>query len=325
MKRWIVFTFAVVVLGNCCFSAIASSDTFPSRPIKLIVVVPAGGGVDAMSRILAEELQNHLGQSVVVENRPGAGTTLGTRDVALAAPDGYTLLVGSTNHMIAPAIYPNLGYDPVKSFSPVAMVTAWSHLLVVRPDLGVGTAKELIDLAKENPGKITFGFGVGTPPQVLGEYWKAVTHVEINSIPYRGSLQAITDMLGGRIDMHFSPISQLLQLVQDGKLKAIAYTGAQRSPQLPDIPTIIESGYPDISFNPDAWLGIMAPAGTPSDILDRLHSAINESLNSSQLKSKFARMGFDVQPTSLEEFRLFLTSEAAKWPAIVRAAGIKSF
>jgi tripartite-type tricarboxylate transporter receptor subunit TctC len=325
MKKTSVLFFAMVLLFVGAKSSLAVGEGFPNRPIKLVVAVAAGGGVDALARILAQELQNRLGQGVIVENRPGAGTTLGTRDVAVAEPDGYTLLVGSTNHVIAPVFFSNLGYDPLKSFVPVALVASWSHLLVVRPGLPVKTVGELVAYAKASPGKVTFGFGTGTPPQILGEYLKVVSGVDIASIPYRGSQEAITDMLGDRIDMNFSPVATLLPLIQQGKLRPLAYTGVKHVSQLPEVPTMIESGFPQLAFNPDNWVGIMAPVGTPSAIVATLNATINESLMSPELQAKFVQMGFDVHIESVEEFGKFFAAEAVKWPPIVKAAGIKSF
>ena len=273
-------------------------------------------------------MQIRLGQGVIVENRPGAGTTLGTKAVAVAEPDGYTLLVGSTNHFIAPVFLSDLGYDPVKSFVPVGMVTSWSHLLVVRPTLPVKTVGELIAYAKAEPGKVTFGFGTGPPPQILGEYLKVVSGADIISVPYRGSLQAITDMLGDRIDMHFSPVATLLPLIQQGKLRPLAYTGVKR------VAGVARRcrRWSEADFR--RWLSIpirlgsasLAPAGTPPAVVATLHDAINESLKSAELQASFAKMGFGVQMQSIEQFRgKFLDAEAVKWPPIVKAAGIKSF
>ena len=198
----LVFCF---VLSNGC----ASAQPYPNKVIRLIVPAPSGGGVDALSRVVGQQLQNRLGQEVVVENRPGAGTTIGTKAVALAEPDGYTLLMAASNHMIAPVLYQNLGYDPIKSFAPVAMVTTWSHLMVVRPGLTVRTVQELVTYAKANPGKVSFGLGIGTAPQIIGEYLKVITGAEIMSVPYRGSSQAITDTIGDRIDIHISPVATM--------------------------------------------------------------------------------------------------------------------
>jgi tripartite-type tricarboxylate transporter receptor subunit TctC len=326
MKSVSAKLFALLLISSSTYLPIsASGDEYPQRTIKLVVAVAAGGGVDALARILAFELQKRLGQSVIVENRPGAGTTLATRAVASSAPDGYTLIVGSTNHVIAPVFFNNLGYDPLKSFSPVALVASWSHVLVVRPALPVKTVAELVEYAKSNPGKVTFGFGTGTPPQILGEYLKVLSGADIASIAYRGSLEAITEMLGDRIDMNFSPIATLSQLINQGKLRPIAYTGVKRLAQLPDVPTMTESGFPQLSFNPDNWVGILAPAGTPPNVVTTLNVAINDSLKSPELTAKFAQLSFDASAQTVEEFERFFAEQSLKWPPIVKAAGLKSF
>ena len=296
---------------------------YPAKVIRLIVPAPSGGGVDALTRVVAQQLQTRLGQAIVIENRPGAGTTVGTEAVALAEPDGYTLLMAASNHMIAPVLYANLGYDPIKSFAPVAMVTTWSHLMVVRPGLQVKTVRELVDYAKANPGKVSFGFGIGTAPQIVGEYLKAVSGAEILSVPYRGSAQAVTDTIGDRIDIHISPVATMRPLVEQGKIKTLAFTGVKRSPLLPNVPTMIESGFPQIAFNPDAWLAILAPAGTPQAIVDKLNATVNESLRSPELLAAFARMGFDATPETTDTLAGFLVAEAKKWPPILEAAGVK--
>jgi tripartite-type tricarboxylate transporter receptor subunit TctC len=217
----------------------------------------------------------------------------------------------------------NPGYDPVRSFTPVTTVAQWNHVLVMRPNFPAKTISELITFAKSHPGKVTFGFGLSTPPQILGETLKNVTRADITSVPYRGGAQAVTDMLGGRIDMNFGTTATLLPLIQEGKVRAIAYTGGKRNRDLPDVPTTTESGFPQVSFNPDNWTAISAPAGTPNVVIDRLYIAINEALRSPGLAASFAKFGFDVMIKQQRDLEGFIASEAQRWPPIVSAAGLK--
>ena len=273
-------------------------------------------------RAVSGYLSARLGQSIVIENQSGAGGTLGTKAVASANRDGYTLLFAINSHTYG--LYAKPGYDPIKSFQPVAPIAEWSHVLVVRPDFPAKTLGQLIDYAKANPGKVTFGYGTNTPPQILGETLKIATGVDIQSVPYRGGAQAIQDMLGGRIDMNFGATSILLPLIRDGKLRTMAFTGAKRSADLPDVPTVIEAGFPQIAFDPDAWAGILAPAGTPPAIVSKLNADINESLKSPELRASLAKLGYQGRTMSVEEFTEFLASEMKRWPPIVNAAGLKA-
>ena len=309
---------AAVALDN---NGTTRAQTYPSKPIKLVVPFIAGSPVDALARVVAQSVSSRLGQSIVIENQSGAGGTLGSKAVANANPDGYALLFAINSHVYG--LYGNPGYDPITSFAPVATVAEWSHVLVVQPALPVKTLQELIAHAKASPGTMTFGFGINTPPQILGEMLKIATGADIRSIPYRGGAQAVQDLLGGRIDMNFGATSTLLPLIQQGKLKAIAFTGAKRNAGLPDVPTVIEAGFPQIAFNPDAWAAVLAPAGTPQAIVKKLNVAISESLKSSELQASLAKLGYEPKLTSPQEFATFLASEMKKWPPIVHAAGLK--
>jgi tripartite-type tricarboxylate transporter receptor subunit TctC len=299
----------------------AHAQAYPSRTIKIITPNTAGSPVDALGRMIAQQLQARLGQSVIIEDRPGGSASIGAKAAAAADADGYTLLLFSNGHYFGLATNP--GYDPVKSFTPVATVAQWNHVLVVRPDFPAKTVSELIAFAKSNPAKVTFGFGLSTPPQILGETLKNVTGADITSVPYRGGASAMTDLLGGRIDMNFGTTATLLPLIQQGKVRAIAFTGVKRSPDLPDVPTMIESGFPQVSFNPDNWTAISAPAGTPRAVIDRLYAAINEALHSPELAASFAKFGFEVLTKQQRDLDSFIASEAQRWPPIVKAAGLR--
>jgi tripartite-type tricarboxylate transporter receptor subunit TctC len=307
------------ILAFLVLATPASAQTYPTKPIRLIVPFTPGSPVDASARVIAKEMQTRLGQSIVLDNRPGAGTTLGAKAAAGAEPDGYTLLYISNGHVFG--LYSDPGYDTVKSFAPVATVAGWSQLLVVSSSIPVKTVSELVSYAKANPGKVTFGFGLGTPPQIMGEYLKALTGADIVSVPYRGGVQAITDMLGGRIHMYFGPVLNLLPHIRDGKVRPLATTSATRYPDLPDVPTVAESGFPQLELN--AWTGILAPAGTPAAVISTLNAAVNDGLRSAELQKGFAGMSFDTKVMSPAEFAAFFAAEAQRWPPIIKAAGIK--
>jgi tripartite-type tricarboxylate transporter receptor subunit TctC len=301
------------------FATAAFAQTYPTKPIRMIVPFTPGSPVDASARVIAKEMQARLGQSIVLDNRPGAGTTLGAKAAAGAEPDGYTLLYISNGHVFG--LYSDPGYDTVKSFAPVATVAGWSQLLVVSSSIPVKTVSELVSYAKANPGKVTFGFGLGTPPQIMGEYLKALTGADIVSVPYRGGVQAITDMLGGRIHMYFGPVVNLLPHIREGKVRPLATTSATRYPELPDVPTVAENGFPQLELN--AWTGILAPAGTPAAVVGTLNAAVNDGLRSAELQKGFAGMSFDTKVMSPAEFAAFFAAEAQRWPPIIKAAGIK--
>ncbi len=315
----LAFALPAVLMFVC---AQANAQPYPNRPIKLVVPLIAGSPVDALARVATQQLQTRLGQNVVIDNRPGAGGTVGARAVATAEADGYTLLFPINGHLYG--IYSSPGYDPIESFTPVAAVANWSHVLIVRPDFPAKTLKELVEYAKANPGKVTFGFGSGTPPQILGETLKKVSGADINNIPYRGGAQAVADLLGGRIDMNFGATSTLLPLIQKGQVRAIAFTGTKRSPDLPDVPTVAEAGFPQMAFNPDAWAGIVAPAGTPPDIIKQLNAAMNESLKSPEIQSALVKLGYEPSIMTPEQFGKFLRAENEKWPPLAKAAGLKA-
>ncbi len=311
--------FLAAIFALLAFATAAFAQTYPTKPIRLIVPFTPGSPVDASARVIAKEMQARLGQSIVLDNRPGAGTTLGAKAAAGAEPDGYTLLYISNGHVFG--LYNDPGYDTVKSFAPVATVAGWSQLLVVSSSIPVKTVSELVAYAKANPGKVTFGFGLGTPPQIMGEYLKALTGADIVSVPYRGGVQAITDMLGGRIHMYFGPVVNLLPHIREGKVRPLATTSATRYSELPDVPTVAESGFPQLELN--AWTGILAPAGTPTAVVDTLNAAVNDGLRSAELQKGFAGMSFDTKVMSPAEFAAFFAAEARRWPPIIKAAGIK--
>jgi len=317
----IVLTIVALGLGLAAAGP-AAAQPYPNRPIKLIVPFPAGGPPDVIARIVADSMSTRLGQSVVVDNRPGAGATIGTRSVANAEPDGHTLLFASTTSLsIGPALFKNLDYDPVKSFTPVAGISIGPMVLVLHPSVPAKTVQELVAHAKANPGKLNYGAGVASPPHIAWGLFTAVTGTDILFVPYRGMAPAMNDLISGQIQMMIDGTGPLLPHIQAGTFRALAVTGKTRSPDFPHLPTMIESGYPDYVLT--FWTGIVAPAGTPQPIVARLNSAINDGLASIALKDGLAKFNVEANIASPQEFAAMLAQEAEKWAGIVKAAGIK--
>jgi tripartite-type tricarboxylate transporter receptor subunit TctC len=298
----------------------AAAQAYPSKLIRLITPFTPGSPVDVIARLLAQSLSINLGQSVVVDNRPGAGTTTGMKAAALAEPDGYTLLFQSSSLVVAPAMYKNLDYDPLTSFAPVANIAEGHWLTVVPPSLPVHSMQELIAYARANPGKLNFGFGQGTAPQLVGEWFKREQGLDINSVPYRGGMQAISDMLGGRIQLNIGTMT-LAPLVKEGKLRAISIWAPTRHPELPDVPTMIESGFPGLALS--FWVGLWAPGGTPGEIVGRLNHEVNAVLQAPETKAAMERLGVEPRIASPAEFAAFIAAETPKWARIVEASGVK--
>jgi tripartite-type tricarboxylate transporter receptor subunit TctC len=320
MARWrsVAATFVMLVLSAMS----ASAQGYPTKPIKMVVPYTPGSPVDVLARLVSQHAGTRLGQTIVIDNRPGAGTTIGTKVAASADPDGYTILIAATSFIISSVLYPNPGYDLAKSFAPVAMLARSPQVMVIAPDVPAKTVAEFIAYAKANPGKLNFGFGLGTLPQILGETFKAVTRTDIVSIPYKGGAQAITDMLGGRIQMNFGTPPTLLPLIQQGKIRALAVTTDARYRDLPEVPTMIEAGLPQLALTFSA--GVLAPAGTPAPILDTLNAAFREALKSPELIGSMAKLGFAPEPWTREQYGAFLAEEMRKWPPIVKASGVKA-
>jgi tripartite-type tricarboxylate transporter receptor subunit TctC len=310
---------AVVALGIS--AAAAQAQPYPTRPIKLIVPFPPGGPVDVMARVVVQRLAAGLGQ-VIIDNRPGAGGTLGSKAVAMAEPDGYTLLFGSSTTLAAgPSLYRNPGYDPVKSFVPVGMISSVPFVLAIAPHVPARTLGDLVSYAKANPGKVNFGAPTGTLPHLTGEMLKMRAGIDIVHIPYRGAATAITDVLSGQMDMAFEPISVMVGHVREGKVIPLVVTGAERSPELPDVPTMIESGYP--GFVSMSWTGIVAPAGTPPEVVAKLNRAVIDSFRSKEAADSLARLGAEPRFGTPEAFGATIAAEIPKWAETVRAAGLR--
>ena len=300
----------------------ASAQTYPTRPIRMIVPYPPAGPIDTMARLLGQQLSARFGQQVVVDNRPGAGSMLGTKAAAGAEPDGYTLLFGSSGSLaVAPALYSNYDLDILKAFVPVGAVALLPHVLVVADAVPAKTVAEFIAYAKANPGKLNYGASLGTPPHLLSTLFKAKAGIDVIYVPYKGSAASVSDLLGGQTQFTIDGLTGLYPLIQDGKVRPLAMARAQRWPQLPDVPTLVESGFPD--FTVDAWTGVAAPAGTPAALVELLNRAINESLGSVEAKAGLARFSAIAQTGSPQEFGAWVASELPKWAAIVKLSGAK--
>jgi tripartite-type tricarboxylate transporter receptor subunit TctC len=317
-----ILLFAIAAACAGLGLADAAAQPYPNRPIKLIVPFPAGGPPDTIARLVGSDISARLGQSVVIDNRAGGGATIGTRAVANAEADGYTLLFASTTSLsIGPALFKNLDYDPVKSFAPVASVSLGALVVSVNAGVPAKTLPELVAYAKANPGKLHNGAGVASPPHIAWGLFTLATGTTIVFVPYRGMAQAMTDLVAGQIQMMIDGIGSLLPHIRDGKVRALAVTGKTRSADLPDIPTMIESGYPDyvLSF----WTGILAPAGTPADIVDKLNGAVVAGLRSAETKQNLAKFSVEPHITTPQEFGAFLAAEARKWADIVKRTNIR--
>jgi tripartite-type tricarboxylate transporter receptor subunit TctC len=300
----------------------AAAQAYPNRPIRMIVPYPPAGPIDTMARLLGQELSLRLGQQVVIDNRPGAGSMLGTKAAAGAEPDGYTLLFGSSGSLaVAPALYANYDLDILKAFVPIGMVALLPHVMVIAPSVPARTVAEFIAYAKANPGKLNYGASLGTPPHLLSTLFKSKAGIDVVYVPYKGSAASVTDLLAGETQFTIDGLTGLYPLIQDGKVRALAVARAQRWPQLPDVPTLVESGFAD--FTVDAWTGVAAPAGTPAAIVETLNRVINESLASREAKAGLTRFSAIVQTGSPKDFAVLIASELPKWAAIVKLAGAR--
>src|SRR5216684_3901202 len=316
---------AVAALGLTALTAAPSTaQTYPNRPVKIVVPFAPGGPTEFIIRLIADRLTAMFGQAFVIENRPGgAGGTVGAKSVAVAEPDGYTLLFSSPGPLVtAAAVYRNLDYDPIKSFAPIAMVIYAPQMLAVHPSLPVSSLPELVAYAKSNPGKIAFGSsGHGTQPHMLGEMLKSMAGINIIHVPYRGAGRSVTDVLAGQVQMIFETTAILLPHIEAGKLRPLAMAAEVRSPLLPQVATTVESGYPKLlaSF----WSGLLAPAGTPASIVDKLNGAVNEILRSKEAQTGLARLSAEARIGSPQDFTAFIAAEAPRWAAIASETGIK--
>jgi tripartite-type tricarboxylate transporter receptor subunit TctC len=324
MRRWHASLYILLLtLGLCGDDAAASAQTYPSRTITLVVPFPPGGSTSIVGRVVADKMSQLLGQSIVVDNRGGAGGTVGTKAVAKSEPDGYTLLAGYTGTLaIGPSLYRNAGYDPRKDFAAIGSIGCSPSSLVVHPSFSVKSVAELIAYAKVNPGKVNFGSaGVGTVGHITGEYFAHAAGIQIVHIPYKGTGPALSDLLGGHIPMSFSPIATTAGNVKAGLLRGLAVTSAHRNALLPDVPTMIEAGVPD--FDASLCYGLVAPAGTPRPIIDRLNAALRAALASDEVKEQLELDGTGIVPGTPEQYADFIDKDEKKWSELVKASGVE--
>ena len=315
-----VLVFALLLL-NPALGAIAQA--YPTKTIHLLVSFPAGGPADILSRVVAKKLSDGLGEQVVVENRPGAGGTIAMEAVSKSPPDGYTLVLGSkSTFAIAPILYRKLNYDPFKSFAPISLIARSSSVVLVSSSVPAASLRELIALAKSKPGKLNFGSnGNGTIPHLAGMLFQSLTGVSFVHIPYKGAAQVTTDLLAGQIQVAFIVSAGLEQYVRDGKLKALAVASSKRLPQLPEVPTAAEAGLP--GFETYTWFGLVAPQGTPQDVIQRLNAETLRSLAAKEVNDVLVKQGFEPEGTSPEQFSHFITAEAERWAPVIRASGMR--
>ena len=314
---------SLLILVALLFGAAAHAETYPSRPITLLVPAAAGGGNDTVARTVAERMSRLLGQQIVIENKPGAGGSIAARQVARSEPDGYTIGIGNPATLaIAPAMLPNVGYDPVKDFVPVGMIAASPHIILINNFIPARTLAEFIALAKAEPGKYTFASGgAGSPAHLGPELLASMAGIKLTHVPYKGTGPAIADLLGGHVSMTYSSLPPALGLVREGKVRPVAIASVKRSALLPDVPTASETlpGY-ELTQR----YGIIAPAQTPREIVMRLNAALNEALTADDVKSRIAADGADTAPSTPEEYAADIAAAAAKWGGIVKQLGLKA-
>ena len=325
MPRRMAGLLAGVLTASAVFMAIpASAQDYPTRPVTLIVPFPPGGSTTIVARIIADKLAEALGTQIVVDNRGGAGGTIGTRAVARSEPDGYTIVLGYTGTLaIGPTLYSNVGYDPRKDFAAIGRIGTAPNTLVVHPSFNVTSVGELVAYAKANPGKINYGSaGVGTVSHVCGEYFASAADIKLVHVPYKGTGPALIDLIGGHIPMAFAPIPATHENAKTGKLRMLAVTSAVRSTLVPEVPTIAEQGVP--GFEAVLRYGLAAPAGTPRPIIDKLNKALNAALASDDVRKRLAIEGAEPLPGTPEDYAADIDREETTWSKVVKASGARA-
>src|SRR5438552_2887871 len=316
VRDLLTFLFCALTAGA------AGAQGYPNKPVKLVVPFTAGSATDILARTVGQKLTEMWGQSVVVDNRPGAGGTIGTAIVAKSPPDGYTLLVNSAAHAYNPWIYPNLSFDTVKDFVDVAPFAGQPNVLVVAPSTGYKTVSDLINAAKAKPGTLNFGSaGTGSGTHINAEKFRLAAGIDVVHIPYKGTPEALTDTMTGRITYFFSPISAALPNIREGKLVALGVSTAKRSSVLPNVPTLAESGLPGFDYN--LWVGLFAPAGTPAEIVDKVARDVSRTLATPEVKERLTALGAEAMPMTPVEFTKFVAVEIDDSGKVIKAANIK--
>ena len=300
-----------------------SAQSYPSRPIRVIVPFSPGGAVDGPMRVIAQELGKRLGQQVVIENKPGAGSTIGTELAAKASPDGYTLLLASQTNAISATLYPKLTFDPIEDFAPIALIGREPGVLVVHPALPVWSFADFIAYAKGRPGQLDYASsGNGSGQHLFMAMLATMTGLKLVHVPYKGSGQATTDLLGGQILVSIPGTAGMVGHIKAGKLRALAVTGSKRSPQLPDIPTVAESGVP--GYEAYVWMGLLAPRGTPAAVIDRLNAELRQALATDEVRTYMTTAGIEIVGSSPDEFNKFFRAERDQWARVIRETGAKA-
>ncbi len=314
---------AVAALGFCTMVSIAGAADYPARSIRYIVPQGAGGSSDTLARLVTQKLSESLGQQVVTDNRPGATGNIGTEIAARAAPDGYTLLQVATSLATNPALSVKMPFDPIRDFAPITLLSQSPNLWIVHPSLPARNMRELVALAKSRPGEINYSSsGTGSSQHLAGELLKSLAHIDIVHIPYKGSPPALIDLLGGRVVLMCSTIAPAMPLVKSGKLRALAVTSLKRSAAAPEIPTVAESGLP--GYEATAWQGVLAPAGTPREIILKLNTEIVRIVNSPDVRRQLGEQGYEPAGTSPEQFAEYIKTEITKWTRVIKAAGLRA-
>ncbi|MGZ5105466.1 MAG: tripartite tricarboxylate transporter substrate binding protein [Usitatibacter sp.] len=310
----------LAALAFLAFACAAFAEDYPSRPIRIVVPFGPGGFTDVVARILQKELIGPLGQAIIIENKSGAGSTIGSSEIAKAKPDGYNLVMVSTTHVISPHLYKAMPYDAIKDFTPVMKLGEGPYVLVVHPSLGVSTVKELVALAKAKPNQVDYASsGNGSSQHLVGALFATMAGAPMNHVPYKGSSGAMNDLLGGQVKVSFVGMPNALPNLASGKLKALAVTSAKRSPDLPNVPTLAEAGVP--GYEATIWLALLAPPGTPRDIVDKLNVEVTRVLNTPSARKLMSSAGVDVATAGPEELTKLMQSEYDRWGKVVRETG----
>jgi len=316
-----VLVFAATAVVALFVSAARAQD-YPSRPVRVVVPFSAGGAVDGPMRVIAQELSKRLGAQVIVDNRPGAGATIGTEVVAKAAPDGYTLLLASQTNAISATLYPRLSYDPIEDFVPISLIGREPGVLVVHPSLPVKTFQEFVAYVKERPGQVDYASsGNGSGQHLFVALLASMSGMKMNHVPYRGSAQATADLLGGQVQVSIPGTAGMVGHIKAGKLRALAVTGAKRSPQLSDVPTVMESGVP--GYEAYVWMGLLAPKGTPAPVIDKVLRELKQALATDEVKAYMASASIEIVGSTPAEFGAFFRSEKELWAKVIRETGAK--
>ena len=319
-RRMLLSGAAAIGVGT--ITGARAQAAYPDKPIKMIVPFPPGGPIDTMARLAGKFITDSLGQQVIIENRPGAGSTIGSKAAAASPPDGYTLMFGSSGSLaVAPSLYVNAGIDPLKMFAPVATFALLPHVMAVPEQVPAKTVAEFVAYAKANSGQINYGAGLGTPPHLLSALFSSKAGINATYVPYQGAAQSVTDMLAGRTHYSIDGTVILMPHIKSGKLRAIAMGRSERWPEIPGVPTLTESGYPD--FTIDAWTGVVAPHGTPEAILAKLNDAIGTGLKTNEAKTALDRFSSIATISTPPQFGAFMAEQIQRWGALVKLAGAK--